>query len=79
MAHDLFLKNSSRSWSRGIEASASGSHLFEPMATIVVKEQPRRLGWFGTTTAIVLASRVVSGKWPWYWGNIAAKKLESKG
>lgn len=83
MAHDLFLKNSPRSWSRGVESSSSGSHLFarscDLSPTVVIKDQRQGPGWFGTTVAVVLATRIVSGKWPWYWGGLAAKKLESKG
>jgi hypothetical protein len=82
MAHDLFFKNSPRSWSRGIEASSSGSHLFErrePTPLLIVRDKNSGHGWLGYALAATVTTRLVSGKRPWYWGQLAAKKIESKG
>lgn len=83
MAYDLFLKNTPRSWSRGIEASSSGLHLFEsrrePSPLLIVREKNSGTGLFGYSLAAVVATRLVSGKWPWELARLAVRKLESKG
>jgi len=84
MAHDLFFRNSPRSWSRGVEAtSSSGSHLFEsrrdPTPLLIVRDVNRGPSWFGYALGAVAATKLVSGKWPWELALHAAKKLESKG
>jgi hypothetical protein len=90
MAHDLVFKNSKRNWSRTSgDASSSG---YDPFARslfdrghpsraeppiIIVKEEPARVGWLGITLGAMFGTRILSGKWPWYWAGLAAKKLES--
>jgi hypothetical protein len=93
MAHDLFFKNSQRNWSRQSgDSSATGYEpyarsIFERRGSnspscseqpvIVVKPEPRRMGWLGYTAVAMFSTRILSGKWPWYWAGLAAKKLES--
>jgi hypothetical protein len=86
MAHDLIFKNNRRNWSRDKETSVSG---YDPYArslferpncstqpqTLIVKQEPARIGWLGATLAVMLSTRVLSGKWPWFWGGLVAKKL----
>jgi hypothetical protein len=88
MAHDLILGKTKRNWSR--EQNTANSTGYAPYARslfersslpenrpIVIERQPVQIGWFGATVAAMLATRMLSGKWPWYWAGLAAKKLES--
>jgi hypothetical protein len=89
MAKDLFFKNSKRDWSRsnGDDSATSGydpygrslfeRHPRDVPTTIIVKQEPARMGWFGFTMAAMVSTRILSGKWPWYWAGVASKKLES--
>lgn len=43
---------------------------------IVVREKATGMGWFGYTMAAMFATRILSGKWPWYWAGIVGKRLE---
>ena len=76
MAHDLIINNSKRDWSRGYDPYASS--LFErplcsePPRTLVVKQEPARIGWLGATLAVMFSTRILSGKWPWFWAGLAA-------
>jgi len=89
MAHDIFTGESKRDWSRGCDATSnSGSiyadEIFNPrrMARPTCSEQPvvvvknTGMGWFGYTMAAMFATRILSGKWPWYWAGLAGKRLE---
>ena len=69
MAHDLILKDSPRDWSRGIPASQAGQ---DPRCP----GQPHRMGWLGYTLAAMFATRILSGRWPWYWAGLAGKRIE---
>ena len=65
MAHDLILKDSARGWARGTTMGAECT------------EQPRsHMGWFGYTMAAMFATRILSGRWPWYWAGLAGKRIE---
>jgi hypothetical protein len=87
MAHDIFSGETKRSWSRDQETSSASGYdpyarsLFdrrvcaEPPPVIVQKE-PARIGWLGATLAVMFSTRILSGKWPWYWAGLAGKKLE---
>ena len=44
---------------------------------IMVVEKNTGMGWLGYTLAAMFSTRILSGKWPWYWAGIAANKLES--
>lgn len=65
MAHDLIFKSSRRNWSRD---TACGSALYGSAmpATLVVQERPGP-GVLGWSLGIMIGSRLVTGKWPWYW------------
>lgn len=87
MAHDLFFKNTKRDWSRDNTAGSSTGYdqnaraIFERRScteqpAIVVKSEPSHVGWLGTTVGVMFATRILSGKWPWYWAGLAAKRLE---
>ena len=92
MAHDLFFKNSKKDWSRSSGEETSSGYdpyarsIFERRSrpeppTLVIKHegsaaQPARIGWFGATLAVMFSTRILSGKWPWYWAGMAAKKIE---
>ncbi len=69
MAYDLLLKKRKRNWSRD---GLSG----DPACTraIVVQEQRPRPGLLGWSLGIMIGSRLVTGRWPWYW----AKKIDQK-
>ena len=68
MAYDLLFKNTPRNWSRA-DSSMGGA--------LVIIEKPRPgLGWIGHAIGASIATRIVTGKWPWYWFGTAAKKLE---
>ena len=72
MAHDLILKTTSRGWARGGPPSGAGQ-------ITVCTESPRpRMGWLGYTMAAMFATRILSGRWPWYWFGQAADRLEKK-
>ena len=86
MAHDLILGKNKRDWSRNQSDSNSGydpyaRRLFERPAcseqpqTLIVKREPARIGWLGATLAVMFSTRILSGKWPWFWAGLAAKKL----
>jgi hypothetical protein len=89
MAHDIFSGDNSRDWSRGSDNASSTSgrapfarSLFERRScaerpVIVVKQERASIGWLGATLAVMGATRIVSGKWPWYWAGLAAKKLDT--
>ena len=73
MAHDLFSKSTSgRNWAR--ESSPTDSNGQDKV--IVVKESGG-MGLLGWVITISLGSRVLTGKWPWYWAGHAAKRLEA--
>ena len=70
MAHDLILKDSSRGWGRGVPDNSVGQQCVEP-------SRPR-MGWLGYTLAAMFATRILSGRWPWYWFGQASNRLEGK-
>jgi hypothetical protein len=70
MAYDLIFKNSSRHWGRGAIPSSSGQE--------GAGQSRSGTGWFGYTMAAMFATRILSGKWPWYWFNLAGKRIERK-
>ena len=92
MAKDIFIGNSQRNWSRDGETSTSTGYdpyarsLFEgprperrrceEAPAIIVKQEPARIGWLGVTLAVMFSTRILSGKWPWYWAGLAGKRLE---
>jgi hypothetical protein len=65
MAHDLLFKKSRRNWSRDSVSGHNGAYPAMP-STLVVQERrgPGILGW---SLGIMIGSRLVTGKWPWYW------------
>src|SRR5271157_5526228 len=88
MAHDLFSGKTPRNWSRNSDKSSSTGYdpyvhgLFnrrdysDRPAAIVIEKKSSGGGWLGYTLAAVFATRVLSGKWPWYWGELAAQRAE---
>jgi len=92
MAHDIFFRHNTRDWSRGCEDSSNSGavyadEIFNPRQVVrtvpgscaepaVVVEKNTGMGWFGYTMAAMFATRILSGKWPWYWAGMAAKRLE---
>lgn len=88
MAHDLFFKKSKRDWSRDNTDSSSSGYdhnaraIFErrictEQPAVIVQSEPSRIGWLGTTVGIMFGTLILSGKWPWYWAGLAAKRLDS--
>ena len=51
------------------------SRCIEPQNVVV--EKNTSMGWFGYTMAAMFATRILSGKWPWYWAGLARDRLES--
>jgi hypothetical protein len=92
MAHDLFFKDTKRDWSRGCDTTSNSGavyadEIFNPRQVVrtvpgrcseptVVVEKNTGMSWFGYTMAAMFATRILSGKWPWYWAGMAAKRLE---
>jgi hypothetical protein len=74
MAFDLVFGKNNRDFSRGSSSSVVGADSGEDRV-IVVKED-RSMGLFGWTVTICLGSRIITGKWPWYWFGQAARRLE---
>ena len=59
MAKDLILRESNRTWSRGVALSGEEFQAEAPRsrsATIV---------WWALGATV--ATRVLTGEWPWYW------------
>jgi hypothetical protein len=67
MAHDLILGQSTRDWGRG--SVMGGDCTGQPRA---------RMGWFGYAMAATIATRILSGQWPWHWLGLAEKRLVRK-
>jgi hypothetical protein len=65
MARDLIFKNSKRNWSRDTVSECASAYREMP-ATLVAQERrgPGVLGW---SLGLMIGSRLVTGKWPWYW------------
>lgn len=59
MAKDLLLGNVDRCWDRGRRDNEVGEK------TVVI--QDRGFPWVGTAIGLTLATRIFTGKWPWYW------------
>jgi hypothetical protein len=58
MAHDLILKKSSHDWSRNETSSGSEACTERPSRGFPI---------IGTAISLMFATRILSGKWPWYW------------
>lgn len=74
MAYDLLFKNSNRNWSRDAvsgEASCSDSSRSlvpqEHRESATRESATRGPGVLGYSIAIMIGSRLITGKWPWYW------------
>lgn len=89
MAHDIFMGSSKKDWSRGCDSTSStgsvyADEIFNPRRRETCSDRPAAvlvekntgMGWFGYTMAAMFATRILSGKWPWYWAGIAGKRLE---
>jgi hypothetical protein len=65
MAYDLIFKNTTRNWSRnsvlGYDPSCKAT---SPPPTVQEKSGPSIIGW---SIGIMFGSRIITGKWPWYW------------
>lgn len=64
MAHDLIFKNSRRNWSRDTTCGYVPSYSAAPAIVVQERRGPGVLGW---SIGIMIGSRLVTGKWPWYW------------
>jgi hypothetical protein len=92
MAHDIFTGENNRDWSRGSDSPSNigrvyVDEIFSPrqmQRTIpgscserpIVVTKDTGMGWFGYTMAAMFATRILSGKWPWYWAGLAGRRLE---
>lgn len=71
MAKDLILGKSNRCWSR--DDLVSGEQCRE-----VVVAPSRGPGFLGWSLGIMLGSRLLTGKWPWYWFRRVDERLERR-
>lgn len=77
MAHDIIFGDRRRDWSRGSSCGYSPSCVERPTSLVVQERRgPGILGW---SIGIMLGSRLVTGRWPWYWfGKIDRRLGEGK-
>lgn len=73
MAFDLAFGKTSRDFSRGSSSSIMGSSSGEDR--IVMIERKSGMGLLGWTISLSLGTRVITGKWPWYWFGQLRKRL----
>ena len=67
MAKDLLLGSTRRSWSRQEPPAASGHYLALQPSCPDRPAPTRRPGIIGWSVGLVFATRILTGKWPWYW------------
>jgi hypothetical protein len=68
MAKDLLLGRTKRSWSRQVAPATSGHYLEQPACVDKPAPAPARgPGIIGWSVGLMFATRILSGKWPWYW------------
>lgn len=72
MSFDLAFGKTSRDFSRG---SSSGSTVGDDKV-IVVERKSSGMGLLGWTITLAIGSRIITGKWPWYWFGQVSKRLE---
>ena len=79
MAKDLLLGRTKRSWSRQVAPATSGHYLVEQPACVDKPAPARGPGIIGWSVGLMFATRILSGKWTWYWfgrldGRVPAKR-----
>jgi hypothetical protein len=73
MARDLIFKSSKRNWSRDSISGYDPSCREMPPATVIQERRgPGVLGW---SLGLMIGSRLVTGKWPWYWFSRIDRRL----
>jgi hypothetical protein len=69
MAKDLLLGRTKRSWGRGGpgEPASSGHYLVEQPSCQDRPAPARGPDIIGWSVGLMFATRILTGKWPWYW------------
>lgn len=76
MAKDLLLKKTKRDWSRESSVTSSG---YSRCTEIVVRSEPApRSNVLYWALGISAGTRLLTGKWPWYWAGRARQHMEGK-
>ena len=73
MARDLLLKKTGRDWSRGTSTSCGDSRSTE---IVIRAEPPHHSNVLGWAIGLSVGSRILTGKWPWYWARKLGKAAE---
>ncbi len=68
MAHDLLTGRNGRDFSRGTSPAVTAGEK-------LIIERRSGPGFFAWTAAILVGTRVLTGKWPWYWFSRLDEKL----
>jgi len=76
MARDLLLKKTKRDWSR--ESSASDESGYSRCTEIVVRSEPQRSNVLYWAIGLSAGTRLLTGKWPWYWATRAREHFEGR-
>jgi len=71
MAKDLLFGRTKTNWGRGAAPTAAGSEE-------CVEKTSHGPGIIGISVSLMFASRILTGKWPWYWFRHVDRRLGSR-